>query len=140
MQEYTITYISQFKTNKDGQPYLTKGKNEPFVRVSLKVAEHGESYVSGLWFGVECPWKVGDKQKLVITKEMYNGVEQLKFEIPKAKSINNELLEKVYGNQLLIIEEVKHLKSYLVAKFGVAEAPKDPNMPEYPENNLEPTI
>ena len=133
MQEYTITRIS--RANK-----VSARTNKPYESVGIQVAEFGLEWINGFGNKDNASWKEGDKVKMVIKDEVYNGKTSKKFELPKAQSMNNEMLEKVYGNQLLIIKEIKHIKAYLVAKFGVAEAPKDPNMPEYPENNLEPTI
>lgn len=132
MTEYTITRISRAnKVSKAGKAYESVG---------IQVAEFGLEWINGFGNKDNASWKEGDKVKMVIKDEVYNGKTSKKFELPKAQAMNNEILEKVYGNQMLILEEIKNIKSYLVAKFGVAEAPKDPNMPEYPENNLEPTI
>ena len=82
MQEYEIKYVNQFKAGKDGKPYMTKN-GKPFVRVSVKVAEYGDQYISGLWFGADCPWQVGHKVELQISEGEYQGKKELKFEIPK---------------------------------------------------------
>jgi len=133
MQEYTITRIS--RANK-----VSARTNKPYESIGLQVAEFGQEWINGFGSKETAPWKEGDKVKMTIKDEVYNGKTSKKFEVAKPQAMNNEMLEKVYGNQLLIVEEIKNIKAYMVAKFGVAEAPKDPNMPEYPENNLEPTI
>jgi len=133
MQEYTITRIS--RANK-----VSARTNKPYESIGLQVAEFGQEWINGFGSKETASWKEGDKVKMTIKDEVYNGKTSKKFEVAKPQAMNNEMLEKVYGNQLLIVEEIKNIKAYMVAKFGVAEAPKDPNMPEYPENNLEPTI
>jgi hypothetical protein len=68
---------------------------KPFVRVSVKTADTGNEYVSGLWFGADCPWKVGDKIMMEIKKETYNGKESLKFELPKKENPNAKQFEEI---------------------------------------------
>ena|SRR3990167_8714420 len=112
MKEQTLTYINQFKVDKDGKPYTTKN-GKPFVRVSVKVEEYGNEYVSGLWFGADCPWKVGEKIQMEIKKEIYNGKESLKFELPKKENPNQKYFEEIAGRllklELMIIKIGQHL-------------------------------
>ena|SRR3990167_5908962 len=110
---YEIKYINQFKTDKAGNPYKTKN-DKPFVRVSIKIAEYGEQYISGLWFGENCPWKIGDKIDLEVKEEEYQGKKQLKFEVPNKedkllKEINSIAIKQgVIENKLDKI--IKHLQ------------------------------
>ena len=81
-KSYELKYVNQFAVDKSGNPYKTKN-GKPFVRVSIKVAEHGDNFISGLFFGENCPWKVGETVELVIAEEEYQGKKQLKFDIPR---------------------------------------------------------
>ena len=111
MQNYEIKYVNVFDKNKDGQPYLTKNK-KPFWRVSLKLAEFGEQYLSGVVFD-EPRFKVGEKIELVVSKETYNGKEQLKFELPKKENpnakANEAILNKLTKIELMVIKIGQHL-------------------------------
>ena len=129
MTEYTITRISRAnKVSKAGKAY---------EGVGIQVAEFGLEWINGFGNKDNASWKEGDKVKMIIKDEVYMGKTSKKFEVAKPQAMDNEMLEKIYGNQLLILEENKQLRSYLVAKLGPLE---DPNAPEYPENNYEPTI
>jgi len=120
MKEYTINYVNQFKTNKEGQPYLSKN-GKPFVRVSIKVADHGEEYISGLWFGEDCPWKVGDTETLIIFEELYNGKKQLKFELPKKENVNQKVLEDILNKLTFMNLKIEEILEW---KRDVAGVPK----------------
>lgn len=138
MQEYELKYVNQFTTGKDGQPYKDK-KGNPFCRVSVKVAEHGDNFISGLFFGPSCPWEVGDKVPLIITKEVYQGKEQLKFELPKKENPNAKHFEEVKNtlakHGLMIAQALDAIKE--IHRAVVAQ-PKDdyPELTEMP--NFEP--
>lgn len=115
--EYTLTYVNQFKTNKEGKPYIDK-KGRPFVRVSIKVQEYGDNYVSGIIFEPNCNWQVGEKKELVISKEMYSGKEQLKFELPRKEN----KFEKIENDITALKLRVSNLEARL--------APKPPKYPK----------
>lgn len=99
---YTIKRITTSTTNKDGKPLIDKNRR-PFLKVGLQVAEHGETWVNGLFFGAQIPWKEGEKVDLNITKELYNGKEQLKFEIPRKENPNAKALEEL-ANRMTKVE------------------------------------
>jgi hypothetical protein len=123
MKDYELTYINQFKTGKDGKPYLTK-THQPFVRVSVKVPEHGDAFVGGLWFGADCPWKVGDKVTMRIYEEEYQGKKSLKFELPKKENPNQKYFEEINGRLLKIEMGITEI----LGKLGDNRDKK----PEYP--------
>ena len=111
--EYELKYVNVFTTGKDGQLYKDK-KGRPFCRVSIKVAEHGDNFVSGLFFDANCPWKVGDKVLLNISKEMYQDKEQLKFEIPRKEDKIAKHLEEINGRVLKIMLMVEQIGKAVV--------------------------
>lgn len=82
---YTIKRVSVSDTNKDGNKLYDKNK-KPYLKVGLQVAEHGEAWINGLFFAPTCPWKEGDKVELEIKKELYNGKESLKWELPRKEN------------------------------------------------------
>ena len=109
---YTIKRITTSTTKRDGTALIDK-KGRPFLKVGLQVAEHGEQWVNGLFFGTQVPWKEGEKVDLVISKETYNGKEQLKFEIPRKENpnakANEEILNKLTKIELMVIKIGQHL-------------------------------
>src|SRR3990167_10246400 len=132
MKEQTLTYINQFKVDKDGKPYTTKN-GKPFVRVSVKVSERGNEYVSGLWFGADCPWKVGDKIQMEIKEELYNGKKSLKFELPRKENPNQKQFEEVLGE----LSKIKMLIYELVDEKRKPNLPKVEEVP-YPTEEISP--
>src|SRR3990167_2470575 len=114
MKEQIISYINVFKTDKEGKPYTTK-TGKPFVRVSIKVEDelYKDQFISGLWFGADCPWKVGDVVSLIIREEEYQGKKSLKFELPKKENPNQKYFEEITGRllklELMIIKIGQHL-------------------------------
>ena len=107
-QTYEIKYVNQFKVDKNNLPYKDKNGN-PFVRVSIKVPEYGEQYISGFWWGSDCPWKANDKIDLVISEKEYNGKKSLGFDIPKKEDKSLAEIQKLSAeiNELRI--DVKRL-------------------------------
>ena len=114
MKDQIISYINVFKTDKENKPYQTKDKR-PFVRVSIKVEDeqYKDQFISGLWFGADCPWKVGDVVSLIIREEEYQGKKQLKFELPKKENPNQKYFEEILGRltklELMITQIGRHL-------------------------------
>ena len=107
MKNYTLTYINQFKTNKDGKSYIDK-KGKPFVRVSIKVSEYGDQFISGMLFDtLNCDWQVGEKKDLVITEGEYQGKKQLNFELPKKENKFEKLENDIASIKLAILTVAK---------------------------------
>ena len=104
MKEQIISYINVFKEGKDGKLYVSKN-GKPFVRVSIKVEDpqYKDEYISGLWFGADCPWKVGESVEIIIREEEYQGKKQWKFELPKKENPNQKYFEEI-NDRLLKIE------------------------------------
>ncbi len=134
MKEYELKYVKVFKENKDGQPYKSKN-GKPFVRVSIKVEDYGDNYISGLWFEPDCDWKIGEKKELIITKEIYQGKEQLKFEIPKKEDKTAQAIERLVfittQHTLKIAEMEKKFLEHLGIKPKITGT--DIDYPDAPE-------
>ena len=109
---YTIKRVTTSDKKRDGSLLLTRNQ-KPFLKVGIQVAEHGETWINGLWFDGACPWKENDKVELNITKETYNGKEQLKFELPKKENpnakANETILNKLTKIELMVIKIGQHL-------------------------------
>lgn len=134
MKEQELTYINVFKVGKDGKPYQTK-THQPFVRVSVKVTdeEYKGQFVGGLWFGADCPWKIGDKVTMRIYEEEYQGKKQLKFELPKKENPNQKQFEEVLGE----LQKIKMLIYELVDEKRKPNLPKVEEVP-YPTEEISP--
>ena len=105
---YTIKRVSVSDTKKDGSKLYDKN-NKPYLKVGIQVAEHGETWANGLWFAPTCPWKEGDKIEMTISKELYNGKEQLKWELPKKEN----KFEKLENDIALLKLAVKDIQDRL---------------------------
>ena len=90
MQKYKLQKIARFTTNKDGEALKTKD-GRPYTSVTIKVAEHGDKWISGFGNAVNANWRDGDEVELIITPKG----EYLNFSMPKAEDKQNELSEKI---------------------------------------------
>lgn len=91
MQKYTITKI--YKTNKDKQGNQLMANGRPYTRMSVKVAEYGDKWVSGFENKQNRDWKEGQVVEMIIEQ---NG-EYLNFSLPKDAGTSqlNDKLELV---------------------------------------------
>src|SRR3990167_6408169 len=130
MKEQIISYINVFKEGKDGKLYVSKN-GKPFVRVSIKVEDpqYKDEYISGLWFGADCPWKVGESVEIIIREEEYQGKKQWKFEVPKKENPNQKYFEEIMG-RLLKLE-------LMLVSIGKAVVPQPKEAVPYPEGEPE---
>lgn len=94
MKKYKLTYVNIFRQDKEGKPYMTKN-GKPFVRVSVKAEEYGNEYISGIWFGADCPWGIGQEVEFIIKEEIYKGKKQLNFELPPKENPNQKNFEEI---------------------------------------------
>ena len=92
--KYKIKRVSVSDKKKDGSPLLTKNGN-PFLKVGIQVAEHGENWINGLYFASTCPWQEGSEVELIIKDEEFNGVTRKVFEIPKKEDIYTQRIETI---------------------------------------------
>ena len=111
-----------------------KKNGKPYTRMSVKVAEHGEKWISGFESPVNKGWKEGDVVAMVIKE---NG-EYLNFEVPKPADKIDEKLEKVLNELMAIKLMVNSLvgdKKPKNDRFGSVPTPEGI---EYPEEDIDP--
>lgn len=108
MKEYTITRIIVSDKKKDGTALVSK-MGKPFQKVGLKLAEHGEEWVNGLWFDGACPWKEGEKIAISISEEIFNGKKSLKFELPRKENPNQKYFEDMNNKLVKILMGLNEL-------------------------------
>lgn len=89
MGKYKITKI--YTTNKDKQGNQLMANGRPYTRMSIKVAEYGEKWISGFSNAVSKTWKEGD----VVDVEIKQNGEYLNFETPKKEDISAKLNDKI---------------------------------------------
>jgi len=130
MEKYKITRI--YKTDKDkmGQPLMGKGK--PYTRMSVKVAEHGDKWISGFEGSQNKFWKEDDIVEMIIEQKG----EYLNFSLPKKDDLIVELSKKIelalltLGRHELLIknltEKVEGKKLHVPMPEGV----------DYPEEEI----
>lgn len=123
MKEYLITRIIVSDKKKDGTNLISK-TGKPFQKVGLKLAEHGEEWVNGLWFDGACPWKEGDKIAIIISEEIFNGRKSLKFDLPRKENPNQKYFEDMNNKLVKILMGQAEILEW-IRKRGGGAPPQD---------------
>lgn len=98
----------------------------------IKTKEYGENLIS-VWVNPEVKnWQVGQEVEGEVKSREWQGKTYYDLVLPK-KAFNNEKIDKIYDLMLVMVEEHKTLKEYLVAKLGIVEPKKN----DYPVNDLD---
>ena len=69
MQEYKLTKVYKTDKDKNGNQLINKN-GKPYTRMSVKVAEHGEKWISGFESPVNKGWKEGGVVAMVIKENV----------------------------------------------------------------------
>ena len=129
MQKYKLQKIARFTTNKDGEALKTKD-GRPYTSVTIKVAEHGDKWISGFGNAVNANWRDGDEVELIITPKG----EYLNFSMPKAEDKQNELSEKILNKLTQMNLLLSAIHQHIVPKKQ-APVPMTEGI-DYPEEDL----
>lgn len=89
MQKYTITRIYKTNVDKQGQPLMANGR--PYTRMSVKVAEHGDKWISGFEGKESKNWKEGSVVEMIVEQKG----DFLNFSLPKTNGFDNSKLELI---------------------------------------------
>ena len=117
MQEYTLKRISrQQKTSKAGKSYESVG---------IQVAEFGEAWINGFGNKENANWKEGDKIKVKIFDDTYNGKTSKKFEMIKKEDVIAKGNEEILGKLATISLGVQELLEWKRIQTGEVK-PKVP--------------
>ena len=96
MQKVTLTRIAVTDKRKDGT--ILEGKYGKFFRVGIQTKEYEDQWING-FSNKSVDWQEGDVIELDISKEEWNGTEQLKFKLPKKEDVledeNTKLKEEL---------------------------------------------
>ena len=92
MEKITLTRISDTDKKKDGT--ILENKYGKYYRVGLQTEEYGDVWLNG-FSGQPVDWKEGDVMEVEVTREEFNGTEQLKFKLPNKNSQTEERLKKL---------------------------------------------
>lgn len=92
MEKVTLTRIAVTDKRKDGT--ILEGKYGKFYRVGIQTKEYGEEWING-FSNTSVEWAEGDVMELDISKEEWNGKEQLKFKLPKKEDLQADEIEKL---------------------------------------------
>lgn len=69
--QLSLTRVFRSKTDKQGNPLLTKKDKRPYERVSIKCEEYGDKWLSGFGANWNQDWQEGDKVNVNV--EEVNG-------------------------------------------------------------------
>lgn len=107
-----ITKISRFTTGKDNKPLINKN-GKPYTRVSIKVAEHGDTFLSGFGDPVNESWKEGDDVEIIVDEVESNGKKYLNFSMPKKIDKGVETILKSLDARITALEKksIPHLNN-----------------------------
>lgn len=101
-----ITKISRFTTGKDNKPLINKN-GKPYTRVSIKVAEHGDTFLSGFGDPANESWKEGDDVEITVDEVESNGKKYLNFSMPKKIDKGVEAILKGLEARIKALEDRK---------------------------------
>jgi len=92
MEKLTLTRISVTDKKKDGT--VLENQYGKFYRVGIQTVEYGDVWING-FSSKPVTWQEGDVVELEVSKEEWNGQEQLKFRHPKKEDVLKDENEKL---------------------------------------------
>lgn len=125
MEQYTITKIYKTDKDKQGNPLTANGR--PYVRMSIKTAEHGEKWLSGFEGSGNKFWKEGDKVSMIVEQKG----EYLNFSLPKGDKIDAQKIELVLLKLDKIALGIELLNDAIIYK-------RKPEVPTQEEEEINP--
>jgi hypothetical protein len=132
MQEYILTKVTRYTTDKAGQPLKTKD-GRPYTRVNIQTQEHGQKWLSGFGSNTNVNWKEGDKVELIVKE---NG-EYLNFSEPKKTDLVDEKLEQILNKLTTISLTLNSLKGLILTPDKLKELEREEKGYNYPESEGE---
>lgn len=109
--QYTIKKVSISDKRADGSILTTKNGN-PFYKVGIQVAEHGDQWINGLVFEAKPIWKEGDKVDLEIKDREFNGVTKKEFTFASKPSGSKMQSEAILVKLQVLENKIDELIAY----------------------------
>ncbi len=98
MEKVTLTRVSVTDKKKDGT--ILENKNGKFYRIGIQTKEYPEQWING-FSNETVDWQEGDVMELEVSKELWNGAEQMKFKLPskgtQLEARVDKLEQEVFG-------------------------------------------
>ena len=131
-----LTFVKRDTTDREGNELKTKD-GRPYTRMSIKVEEKGDKYISGFGSKENESWKVGDDVEITVTesdKTDKNGEPYLNFSIPKKEDRVLDNTERILNALVGINLKLAVIVGKLEGKTHVSN---DVDYSDYPEANGE---
>lgn len=111
IKNVTLTQVSRFDKDPNGNPYMSQKTGRPYVRMTIKAEEYGDQRLSGFGGAWNASWKPGDEVTIDVKEVEKDGKKYLNFDKADIEAQNlvhiNNLLRRMDAVEAWIKRQAK---------------------------------
>lgn len=109
MEKVTISKVSKFTTDRNGQPLKTS-KGKPYTRVIIQTEEH-DLPLSGFGNSTTDAWTQGTAVDIEVSKVEKDGKTYLNFSLPKKEVLQSEDMKQLKEDVFKLLVRVGEISN-----------------------------